>query len=163
MTERERVLWARTLTTAGWLITTAYLALVTAQVRRAAAISQGSFDDGVWGQRLETVSFIAFPQNMVILTPATGAAAVATVISVGLVDRVEIWLAQLTRVLAGVCYVVIVLAALRMLALFWQGPDLVGDFGALLTQLGGILIALAISRVCLEAEHSADEIPRRST
>jgi hypothetical protein len=137
------------------LFVAAYVALLTAQLRRAAALTEASFDDGVWGQRLETLSFVVFPQTLVVLAPAAAAGAAATLISGSLVDRTETWQAQLVRVVAGVCYMVILVAVMRIIALFVGGPDVVGDFGALLQQLGGILMAVAMIRVCLEAERSA--------
>ena len=59
MTDDERARWARALATAGWLFVVASLAFVTAVIRRASALRSGSFEDGVWDQRVEIVSFVS--------------------------------------------------------------------------------------------------------
>jgi hypothetical protein len=148
----ERVRWARALTTAGWLFVLGYLGLVTSTVRRAVAITDGSFEDGVWGQRIETLSFVSIQQNVVILVPAAAAAIGAALVLRDVLDRADIWLAQLIRVVAGVSYVVVILAVLGIFGVFLRSPDSVGDLGELLGRFGGILMSLAMIRVCLEAE-----------
>lgn len=154
MNDHERVRWAKALTTAGWLFVLAYLAYLTAQVRRSFAIKQASFDDGVWGQRLEQISFASLPQNLIIMVPAAAAAVGGTLLVRGIVDRSEIWLAQLVRVVAGLSYVVIVIAVLGIIGVFFRAPDSVGDVWAVLGRVGGTLVSIAMIRVCLEAERS---------
>jgi hypothetical protein len=155
MSDNERVRWATALTTAGWLFVVAYLAFVTAMFRRASALKSGSFDDGVWGQRIEIMSFVSIHQNVIMLAPAAAACVGATMLASDVADRTHIWLAQLVRVVAGLCYVVIAVAVIGIIALFFRSPDSVSDLGALLGRLGGILMAIAMIRVCLEAERSA--------
>ena len=144
--------WTRALTTAGWLFTAAYLALVVATFRRAFAIRQSSFDDGVWGQRVEVMSVVSTHDSVIILVPAAAAAVAAALLSPG---RVAVWSAQLVRVVAGLCYVIIAIAAVGGVGLFVRSPDSVGDLAALLGRAGGALMALAMIRVCLEAERAA--------
>jgi len=155
MDDTDRARWARALTTAGWLVAFAYIGLLTAQLRLAFAIDESAFDDGVWGARIERVAVIAYPQNLLVLVPAASAGAIATVLARGRLDRTDMWLAQLVRIVAGICYVAIAIAAIRTVALITTSPDAVGDFASMLRQLGGVLIAAAMIRVCLEAERSA--------
>ena len=155
MNHTERLRWARALTTAGWLFVVAYLAFVTAMFRRASALKSGSFDDGVWGQRIEIMSFVSIHQNVVMLAPAAAACVGATLLVGDVVDRTDLWLTRLVRVVAGLSYVVIAVAGIGIIALFFRSPDSVSDLGALLGRLGGILMAIAMIRVCLEAERSA--------
>ena len=56
---------------AGWLFLIGYLFIVAFQVRRAVSISEASFEDGLWWQRIEQISSAAIPQNLVVLAPAT--------------------------------------------------------------------------------------------
>lgn len=154
MNDHERVRWARTLTTVGWLFVLAYLGFLTSQIRRAFAISEGSFEDGIWGQRIEQISFATLPQNLIVLVPAAAAAVVATLLARGIVDRSDIWLAQLVRVVAGLGYVVAALAATGIAEVFFQSPDSVGNLAAVLGRLGGIFMSIAMIRACLEAERS---------
>jgi hypothetical protein len=153
--DHERVRWARALTTAGWLFVVAYLTYLSSQVRRAFAIREASFEDGLWGQRIEQISFAALPQNLIVLVPAAAAGVAATMLVGSIVDRTDIWLAQLVRVAAGLSYVVIVIAGLGIIAVFWRNPDGVGDVTAVLGRIGGIVMSIAMIRVSLEAERSS--------
>ena len=156
MGDRDRIRWAGALTTAGWLVLSAYLLLLVSQIRRALAVRVASFEDGVWGQRIELVSFVTLPSNVVILVPAAGAGVLAMVLLRDLPDAGRrSWAPQLVRIVAGLCYVVIALAVLGVLDVFAQTPDSVGGTAAILNRLGGILIAIAMIRVCLEAERAA--------
>jgi hypothetical protein len=154
--QRARERWAVALTSAGWLTLVAYLLLLIAQIRRAFAITVGSFEDGVWGERIETISFVTLPQNLVILVPAAAAGVAAVML---LHDAPELlhgsWARQLVRIVAGLCYVVIALAVLGIVDVLMQVPDAIGGTSAILTRVGGILMALAMIRVCLEAERMA--------
>ena len=150
--DRER--WSRALTTAGWLITASYLLLLVEQIRRAMRITDSRFEDGVWGQRAETVSFMALPQNLVILVPAA-AAAVAAVWLMTTEDRLPAaWTRRLVRVVAGLGYVVIALAVIGIIDVFAQSPDVIAGNFSLVTRLGGILMAAAMIRVCVESERT---------
>ena len=153
--DRER--WARAIVTAGWLVTGSYLLFLIGQIRRALAVSQASFEDGVWGQRVEQISFVALPQNLVILVPAAVAGVGATWLMLGAgLDQVA-WTRQLVRVVAGVSLVTVVLAVLGILDVFAQSPDWVGGSIAVLNRVGGILMAWAMIRVCLESERSVED------
>jgi hypothetical protein len=153
--EQRRIVWARALVAAGWLLVFAYLAQLTGQIRLAFAISDSAFDDGVFGLRVERIAFMVFPQNVLVLFLAAGAGAGASALVRGLVDHRQMWLAQLVRIAAGVCYVVIAIGFLRIVIILTHRPDGVGDFSATLNQLAGILVAIAAIRISLTAEREA--------
>ena len=154
--DRDRQRWAVALTTTGWLVLAAYLLLLIAQIRRAFAVTVASFEDGVWGQRIELVSFVTLPQNLVILVPAAVAGIAAVLLLRETPEGVHgSWARQLVRVVAGLCYVVVVLAVLGIVDVLMQTPDSVGGTSAILTRVGGILMAIGMIRVCLEAERTA--------
>ena len=156
LAERDRQRWAVALTTAGWLVLAAYLLLLIAQIRRAFAVTVASFEDGVWGQRIETVSFVTLPQNLVILVPAAAAGVAAVMLLRDAPVQLQgSWARQLVRVVAGLCYVVVVLAVLGIVDVLMQTPDSVGGTSAILTRVGGMLMAIGMIRVCLEAERTA--------
>ena len=154
MSDPERLRWARALVTAGWLFVLAYVGFIMWQVRRAFMITEGSFEDGLWWQRIEQISFLSLPQNLMVLVPAAGCAALGTVLVRSLVDHTVVNLSQLTRVVAGLGGVVIVIAALGIVGIFFRNADGVGDLAAFVLRLGGIAMALAIIRICLEAERT---------
>jgi hypothetical protein len=143
------------LTTAGWLLFAAYLLVLIGQIRRAFAIEVASFEDGIWGQRIEQVSAVTQPQSIVVLVPAAAAGVVAMMLLRDLpVDFARSWARQLVRIVAGLCYVAVALALLGIVDVLVQAADGVGGTTAILNRVGGILIAIAIIRVCLEAERS---------
>jgi len=150
----ERIRWARALSFAGWMFVAAYLGFITWQVRRAFAIRQGSFEDGLWWQRIEQISFLTLPDNLMVLVPAAAAGAIGTVLVRGVVDSSVLSIAQLVRVVAGLGYVVIAIAALGIIGIFFRNPDSVGDLAAFVLRLGGIAMATAMIRICLEAERT---------
>jgi len=138
---------------AGWMFVIAYLFFIMWQVRRAFLITEGSFEDGLWWQRIEQISFLSLPQNLMVLVPAAAAAAIGSVIVRDLVDHSVIHLAQLVRIVAGLGYVVILIALLGIAGIFFRNADSVGDLAAFVLRLGGIAMSVGIIRICLEAEH----------
>ena len=156
---RERQRWSVALTSAGWMILAAYLLLLIAQIRRAFAVTVSSFEDGVWGERIETVSFVTLPQNLVILVPAAAAGVAAVLLLQDSPQELPgLWARQLVRIVAGLCYVVVALAVLGIVDVLMQTPDAVGGTAAILSRIGGILMAIAMIRVCLEAERSVIDV-----
>ena len=154
MREDEAIRWARATSVAGWLFLLAYLGVVTGQVRRAAALNEASFEDGLWWQRVETISFATRPQNLMVLVPAVAAGALGTMIARSVIDRSVISLRQLVRFTAGTCYVVIVIGAFGIVGVFFRNSDGIGDVTTLLGLLGGIVMAVGMLKICLEAERT---------
>lgn len=152
MDDTGRLAWSRRLVTAGWLFVIAYLGVVVSQVRRAASITEGSFDDGVWGQRVETLSFVAIPQNLIVLAPAAAAVVAGALVAGSSIDARQIWLSQLTRVVAGVCYVVVFIAAVGIVGVFFRDTGGNADLDAVLSRAGGIAMSVAMLGLCLQTE-----------
>jgi hypothetical protein len=117
------------------------------------AVRVGSFEDGVWGQRIEQISFVTQPQNIVVLMPAAAFGVAATLLVLPLAPVLRSAATrQLVRIVAGVCYVAVALAVLGIIDVFAQTPDSIGGTAAILNRLGGILMAIAMIGLCLEAE-----------
>jgi len=134
VTVAQRIRWIITATHVGWLSLSAFVALIVIEVRRAAAISESRFEDGVWGQRVEIVSFIALPQNAVILIPPAVAAAVAGVLITGLHpdDRPDfVWARRLARVTGGIALMVIVLAVIGIIGIPFRYADPLADLAVI--------------------------------
>ena len=130
----------------------AYLGYLVTQIRVAAAVRSSSFEDGIWGQRVELISFASLPQNVVILAPAVAAAITGSILVRSLVDPVVIHLQVLVRIIAGLSLVVVALGIIGIAGVFFRDVDTVGDVGAILGRLGGILLAAGALRLCVEAE-----------
>lgn len=142
------------LTATGWLFLIAYLGVVAGLVRRASATTSGSFEDGLWWQRVETISFAARSTNLIVLAPAVAAAVTGTFIARALVDPAVLRLRQLVRIVAGTCYVVLVIGAVGIVGIFFRNPDSVGDVSVFFGLVGGMLMTVAMVKLCLEAERS---------
>jgi hypothetical protein len=152
--DAERVRWARALVLVGWLFLLAYLGIVASLVRRATAIRTASFEDGLWWQRVEQISQSTIPQNVVVLAPATAAGVVGALLVRSVVDRSVLRLAQLVRVIAGVCVVVTVIATLGIVGIFFRQPDAITDLQSMFLRLGGMLMAIGMLRLCWESEQA---------
>lgn len=155
MTEHDRLRWSRALLFVGWMSVAAYLGYLITQIRRAAAVRTGSFEDGIWGQRVELISFSSLPQNVVILAPAVAAAIVGSILVRSLVDPVVVHLQVLVRIIAGLGLVVIALGIVGIIGVFFRNVDSVGDVGAILGRTGGILLGVGTVRLCIEAENTS--------
>lgn len=153
MNEHDRIRWAKATVFAGWMFVLAYLTYLIAQIRRASATTQGSFEDGVWGQRIEEVSFATLPQNVVILAPAAVAAVAGALLVRSLVDPVVVQLGRVIKVIAGLSFVIVALGLAGIVAVFFRNYDSVGDSIAVMLRLGGVAMAAAMIRLCLEADH----------
>ncbi len=152
MTEREREHWARASTTAGWLVVVGYLGIVVLQIDRARRTTEAAFEDGVWGQRIEQVSFVAIPQNIIVLFAAALVAVGAVGVGRGTLADADVWLDRLVRVVAGTAIVAILFAVIRVLDVVIRDPETGGDLPDIVSRLSGILIGIAVVRLCLAAE-----------
>ena len=153
MTDSDRLRWVRALTTAGWIALVSYLGIVVIEVRRAAAITTSRFEDGVWGQRVEIISFVTLPQNIAVLMLPVATAATAAVMLAGVHpdDRGDtVWLTRLTTVTGGVCVVAIFLALLGIGGIPFRYADPLADLGALVGRLSGIAMAAGALRLLRE-------------
>jgi len=150
----DRLRWVRALTTAGWVALASYLGIIAIEVRRAAAITTSRFEDGVWGQRIEIVSFVTLPQNIAVLMLPVATAVTAAVMLAGVHpdDRGDtVWLTRLTTVTGGLCVVAIFLALLGIGGIPFRYADPLADLGALVGRLSGIAMAAGALRLLREA------------
>jgi len=153
VTDSDRLRWVRALTTAGWIALVSYLGIVVIEVRRAAAITTSRFEDGVWGQRVEIISFVTLPQNIAVLMLPVATAVTAAVMLAGVHpdDRGDtVWLTRLTTVTGGVCVVAIFLALLGIGGIPFRYADPLADLGALVGRLSGIAMAAGALRLLRE-------------
>ena len=83
---RHRSQLIQALTTAGGLALAGWLAFVARAVDEARQIGGSSPLGGTWERRIEALSFVVFPQHVIVLGPAVAAAAVAGVLAGPLLD-----------------------------------------------------------------------------
>jgi len=152
--EHDRTRWAKALVFAGWMFVLAWFGILVGTIRRAAALKHGSFEDGLWGQRIEFVSFASLPQNAIVLAPAVAAVVAATLLARPIVDMAVLSTRFLVRTVAGTSVLVIVLAIAGIGDVFARTNDPISDLGTILGHVGGIAIAAASLRLCNEAERA---------
>lgn len=153
-TVADRARWSSAFTMAGWCALIAYLGLIAIEVRRAAAITTASFEDGIWGQRVETISFVTIPQNIIVLVIAAICVAVAAIISSTIhPDDQPPQSARtlLARVIGGLSVISIGLALLGLGGIPFRYVDPLADLGALVGRAAGVALAAASSRLAREA------------
>lgn len=149
----------RRLTLAGWLLLGGAASMITFQVSRTRSIGDGSeaFGQSAWDQRLEVLSFVMLPPNIVVLAPAVAVAAIVTVAATDRSDRP--WAVALLRTCAGVAAVLFVVGALFLVSLTTRdrrGP-FEWDDGHL--RIGGMAMAAGMFVVCRAADTATR--PRR--
>lgn len=141
----------RTLTTVGGLAFVGWLAFLLRQVALVRRVGPSQFD-GVWEQRLEVLSFIVLPPNIVVLVPAAAAAATATWIAGPTQELGLAILLRLIRWSATVLAVIGVLSIVNTLLSDFDSPSRLEDIAL---RAGGILIATAIIVLCRDAGRTA--------
>jgi hypothetical protein len=86
--------------------------------------------------------------------PAAAAAAAATLIGHGTFAALEPWLERLLRLVAGLALAVIALGVVGIIDVLARAGDSISDFSDIVNRLGGILMGVAVARLCLESERS---------
>ena len=66
----------------------------------------------------------------------------------------EPWLERLLRLVAGLALAVIALGVVGIIDVLVRAGDSISDFSDIVNRLGGIVMGVAIARLCLEAERS---------
>jgi hypothetical protein len=125
--------------------------MITFQLGRTRGIGDGSeaFGQSAWDQRLEVLSFVMLPPNIVVLVPAV---AIATIVAVCGGGRDRAWATALLRVTAGTAAVMFVVGALFLVSLVTRderGPFELDD-GYL--RMGGMAMAAGMFVLCRAAD-----------
>ncbi len=122
LTPETRAAVVRNLTVAGWLLLGGSIGFIAFQLERVRGVSEQPFAS-VWDQRIEVLSFLMLPPNLVVLAPAAFVAAFTTWLAGR--DR-ETWLATLLRTVAGLAItlgVIGVVSIISILARDEPGPS----------------------------------------
>ena len=140
----------RTLTTFGALTYLAWLIFLFRQVERVLRVSEQRFA-GEWDQRIEVLSFAILPPNTLLILAPAGAAAAATWLA-GSDQQLELAiLLRITRWSANLMAAIAVVSAFSPILNDSGSPTRVGDLGL---RIGGILVAVAASKLCRGAERT---------
>lgn len=151
MDESHRGELIRVLTVTSALIYFGWVLWFFQVVQRASRVGATRFSNQ-WEQKIEALSFIAFPPNAPALALAAMAAAAATWMA-GSMQSLP--LAILLRIIRWSANALVIIGTSSVLAVIIgeaEGPD---RLGTVAFRMGGILISVAISYFCLAAGRTA--------
>ena len=134
------------LTIIGWLFLGGEFGFILFQMERVRTVDGTRFATA-WDQRVEVLSFIMLPPNLIALVPAT-AVATATVFLAG--PRRSSWLDALLRVTAGIAITLIGVGIAAIVEVATRNGDV--DFDSIFLRLGGMSIAAGIAWLCRIAD-----------
>jgi len=134
------------LTIIGWLFLGGEFGFILFQMERVRTVDGTRFATA-WDQRVEVLSFIMLPPNLIALVPAA-AVATATVFLAG--PRRSSWLDALLRVTAGIAITLIGVGIAAIVEVATRNGDV--DFDSIFLRLGGMSIAAGIAWLCRIAD-----------
>lgn len=148
--ERRAVIVGR-LTLIGWLLVGAPIGMIAYQLERVRDVAAQPFASD-WDQRLEVLSFVVLPPNMVVLAPPT--LAVAAAVWLAGRDR-DPWLSGLLTLVAGLAITLAVIGAVSVINIFASDAPGPRDLGGVYLRVGGTFLASGLALVCRTADRLA--------
>ena len=147
----DRAALLRALTTAGILCFAAWLLFLLRQLERVITVSEQRFA-GPWDQRIEVLSFIVVPPNILLLVPSAICAVAATWLAG---SAQELDQAILLRIVRWAANLMIGIAAISIISLIVNDNDNPNRIGDIAVRVSGALIAAAIGQVGRVTERSS--------
>ena len=151
MTPERRADLVRHLTIAGWLLLGGAIGFISFQLERVRGVTEQPFAS-VWDQRIEVMSFLMLPPNLVVLAPAAFAAAITTWLAGN--DR-EVWLTTLLRFVAATAILLGVIGLVSIVSILANDDGAPTDFEGVFLRLGGISMAAGLAVICRTADRSS--------
>ncbi len=148
LTPERRVDLVRNLTIAGWLLLGGSFGFIAFQLERVRGVSEQPFAS-VWDQRIEVLSFLMLPPNLVVLAPAVFVAAIATWLAGP--DR-EAWLSTLLRVGAAIAITMGAIGVVSILSILTRDETGPSDIEGVMLRIGGICLAAGLAVICRTAD-----------
>ncbi len=148
LTPERRAELVRNLTIAGWLLLGGPIGFIAFQLERVRDVGEQRFA-GIWDQRIEVLSFLMLPPNLVVLAPAVFVASVALWLAG--TDR-DPWLTTLLRLGAALAITFGVIGVISIISILVR--DDAGSFetDSLYLRLGGIAMAAALALIARTAD-----------
>jgi hypothetical protein len=148
LTPGRRADAVRRLTIAGWLLLGGSFGFVAFQLQRVRDVGEQPFAS-VWDQRIEVLSFLMLPPNLVVLAPAVFVAAFTTWLAD---DRADAWLTTLLRLGAGLAITMGVIGAVSILSILVRDQPGPSEIDGVFLRLGGIAMAAGLTVLCRTAD-----------
>ncbi len=150
LTPDSRAALIRSLTIAGWLLLGGSIGFIAFQLERVRDVGEQPFA-GVWDQRIEVLSFLVLPPNLVVLAPAAFVAALATWLAGR--DR-EPWLSALLSGVAAIAITLGVVGVVSIVSIFVRDETGPSDFEGVFLRMGGVSLAAGLALICRTADRS---------
>jgi len=152
LTPERRADLVRQLTIAGWLLLGGPLGFVAFQLDRVRGVGEQPFAS-VWDQRIEVLSFLMLPPNLVALAPAVFVAALAGWLAGS--DR-DPWLTTLLRLSAALAITFAVIGVVSITSIVLRDEAGSFDIEGMFLRLGGLSLAAGLAVICRIADRVAD-------
>jgi hypothetical protein len=150
LTPERRTDLVRDLTIAGWLLLGGPIGFVAFQFERMRGVTAQPFAS-VFDQRVEVLSFLMLPPNLVVLAPAVFVAALATWLSG---PEREVWLTTLLRFAAALGITLGAIGMVSILSILGNDDGGPTDFEGIFLRVGGIAMAAGLAMICRTADTS---------
>jgi len=152
LTPDRRADLVRQLTIAGWLLLGGPLGFIAFQLDRVRGVGEQPFAS-VWDQRIEVLSFLMLPPNLVALAPAVFVAALASWLAGS--DR-DPWLSTLLRLSAALAITFAVIGVVSITSIVLRDEAGSFDIEGMFLRLGGLSMAAGLAVICRSADRVAD-------
>ena len=152
LTPDRRADLVRQLTIAGWLLLGGLLGFIAFQLDRVRGVGEQPFAS-VWDQRIEVLSFLMLPPNLVALAPAVFVAALASWLAGR--DR-DPWLTTLLRLSAALAITFAVIGVVSITSILLRDEAGSFDIEGMFLRLGGLSMAAGLAVICRSADRVAD-------
>jgi hypothetical protein len=149
LTPERRSDLVRNLTIAGWLLVGGSFGFIAFQLERVRGVGEQRFAS-IWDQRIEVLSFLVLPPNLVVLAPPVFVAAAATWIAGAHRDT---WLSTLLRLSAALAIIYAVIGMVSIASIVLSDEPGPGDFASVMLRLGGVALAAGLALICRTADH----------
>jgi hypothetical protein len=141
----------RNLTLAGWLLFGGAIGFIAFQLERVRDVGQQPFA-GVWDQRIEVLSFLVLPPNLVVLSPA----AVVIALTTWLAGRERgPWLRGLLIGVASIAITLGVIGVVSIVSIFVRDESGPSDVEGVFLRMGGVAMAAGLAVICRTADRLA--------
>jgi len=154
LTPVRRARLVRDLTIAGWLLLGGSVGFILFQLERVRGVSEQPFG-GIWDQRIEVLSFLMLPPNLVVLAPSVFVAATACWLAG---DDRETWLNTLVRLVAGIAITMVFIGAVAIVSILLRDENGPSDIEGVFLRLGGMSLAAGLAVLCRSADRSTGSV-----
>lgn len=148
LTPERRIILVHQLTIAGWLLLGGTIGFIAFQLDRVRGVGEQPFAS-VWDQRIEVLSFLMLPPNLIVLAPAVFVAALATWLAGNEQDP---WLTTLLRLGAGVAITFAVIGVLSIVSIIARDEAGTFDIEGVFLRLGGVAMAAGLAVISRTAD-----------